>query len=154
MHARNGMTAGLVATVVLSLIMIMKGVMGMMPQVNAIQALAKISATYFGMPLLPWVGWIEHFVIGTVLWGLIFAATINIWPGGYTVKGIVFSVVAWLAMMIIMMPMAGAGLFGLNLGMAAPMGTLVLHLVYGAVLGAVYGALEHRSTGEPMAHRG
>ncbi|CAB3803547.1 hypothetical protein LMG28614_05846 [Paraburkholderia ultramafica] len=43
-------------------------------------------------------------------------------------------------MMIIMMPMAGAGLFGMALGMPAPVMTLVLHLVFGAVLGLVYGA--------------
>lgn len=154
MNARNGMIAGLVATIVLSMIMIMKSMMGLMPQVNAIQALTKISATYFGLPLLPWVGWVEHFIIGTILWGLIFASTVNVWPGGYTVKGMVFSIVAWLVMMIIMMPMAGAGLFGVNLGMAAPVGTLVLHLVYGAVLGAVYGALTHRAEETPVAHRG
>jgi len=41
--------------------------------------------------------------------------------------------------MFVMMPMAGAGVFGLDLGMAAPVMTLMLHLVFGAVLGAVYG---------------
>jgi hypothetical protein len=47
-------------------------------------------------------------------------------------------VAAWLGMMIIVMPMAGAGLFGMNLGIMAPVMTLVLHVVFGAVLGAVY----------------
>jgi hypothetical protein len=42
-------------------------------------------------------------------------------------------------MMIVMMPMAGAGFFGQVLGIAAPVMTLMLHLVFGAVLGAVYG---------------
>jgi hypothetical protein len=37
------------------------------------------------------------------------------------------------------MPMAGAGLFGMNMGVMAPMMTLVLHLIFGAVLGWVYG---------------
>jgi len=44
-------------------------------------------------------------------------------------------------MMIMVMPIAGAGLFGIHLGMGAPIATLVLHWVFGAVLGAVYGKL-------------
>jgi hypothetical protein len=41
-------------------------------------------------------------------------------------------------MMITMMPMAGAGLFGLGLGGMTPVVTLVLHIVYGLVLGETY----------------
>ena len=44
-------------------------------------------------------------------------------------------------MMIVMMPMAGAGLFGLGLSMMTPVATLVLHIVFGLVLGGVYGLL-------------
>ena len=56
-------------------------------------------------------------------------------------RGTIFGVGAWLAMMIVMMPMAGAGLFGLGLGMMTPVATLVLHVVYGLVLGGIYGLL-------------
>ena len=35
--------------------------------------------------------------------------------------------------------MAGAGLFGMNMGILAPMMALALHLIFGAVLGWVYG---------------
>jgi len=38
------------------------------------------------------------------------------------------------------MPMAGAGLFGMAMGIMAPMMTLVLHVIFGAVLGAVFQA--------------
>ncbi len=51
----------------------------------------------------------------------------------------IFGVGAWIATMILVMPLAGAGLFGMNLGVAAPVMTLVLHVIYGAVLGGVYG---------------
>lgn len=44
-------------------------------------------------------------------------------------------------MMVVVMPMAGAGLFGMKLGMAAPVMTLVLHMIFGGVLGGVYAAL-------------
>jgi hypothetical protein len=60
-------------------------------------------------------------------------------PGGSAVaKGIAFGILAWLAMMIMVMPMAGAGLFGMNSGIMAPMMTLILHVIFGAVPGAVF----------------
>jgi hypothetical protein len=56
-------------------------------------------------------------------------------------RGVIFAVGAWLLMMIVMMLMAGAGLFGLGLSMMTPVATLVLHIVFGLVLGGVYGLL-------------
>ncbi|MBI5011273.1 MAG: hypothetical protein HZC06_00110 [Methylocystis sp.] len=35
--------------------------------------------------------------------------------------------------------MAGAGLFGINFGAMAPFMTLMLHIIFGAVLGGAYG---------------
>jgi hypothetical protein len=49
-------------------------------------------------------------------------------------------------MMIVMMPMAGAGLFGTGLGMMTPVATLMLHIVFGVVLGGVYGLLGRHQT--------
>ncbi|HXI87962.1 MAG TPA: hypothetical protein VNH64_10920 [Parvularculaceae bacterium] len=46
------------------------------------------------------------------------------------------------------MPMAGAGVFGMKLGMMAPATTHMLHLILGAVIGGVYGAL---ATPKPAA---
>ena len=37
-----------------------------------------------------------------------------------------------------MMPMAGVGFFGSHLGIMAPVMTLMLHIVFGFVLGTVY----------------
>ena len=56
-------------------------------------------------------------------------------------EGIVFAIGAWLAMMVLVMPLAGAGLFGLKLGLMAPVATLVLPIIYGAVLGVAFRAL-------------
>ncbi len=135
-YARS-IIAGFAATVVLSAIMVMKGAMGLMPQLNVIAMLAHMIG--FGGPAL---GWLVHFLIGTVLWGVLFALLYPWLPGSEpVVKGIVFAIGAWLLMMIIVMPMAGASFFGLKLGIMAPVMTLILHLIWGAVLGFVYKAL-------------
>ena len=130
------MVAGLAATVVLSMIMLMKGMMGLMPELNVIGMLAgmmKSSAT---------IAWVAHFMIGTIIWGVLFAVVHEKLPGNSSlIKGIVFGIGAWLLMMIAVMPMAGAGMFGMKLGMMAPIMTMMLHAVFGAVLGGVFAKL-------------
>lgn len=132
----KGIIAGFVATIVMSALMIMKQKMGVMPQLNPIQMLtAMIGAS------APLVGWAAHFMIGTLAWGALFALLDSRLLGeSHWIKGMEFGFGAWLIMMIVVMPMAGAGLFGMQLGMTAPVMTLVLHLIFGAVLGGVYKA--------------
>lgn len=138
----RAIVAGFAATVVLSVLMLVKGAMGMLPQMNVIRMLAGMAHAHLGLPATPLVGWLAHFAIGSLLWGIGFALLQPVLPGASAVrKALVFSVLAWLLMMLFPMPMAGAGLFGLKLGLMAPLMTLVLHLVWGAVLGAVYGLL-------------
>lgn len=139
----NGLLAGFVATVVLSALMIIKAMMGLMPDLNVVAMLGTMS----GMGMIG--GWVIHFLIGTVLWGVLFAVLVDRIPGDAVwLKGVWFGVAAWVLMMVLVMPMAGAGLFGMNMGIMAPIMTLVLHLIYGAVLGATYG---YRATSVPAA---
>ena len=138
----KSMVAGFVATVVLSALMVMKMMMGLMPDLNVIKMMTTIAHGMLGMPAVPVIGWIIHFMIGTVLWGVLFALLGKSLPGGgYVSKGLSFGVLAWALMMVMVMPMAGVGFFGLSLGMMVPVMTLMLHLVYGAVLGGLYGKL-------------
>jgi uncharacterized protein DUF6789 len=132
----RGIVAGLIATAVLSVIMIMKGMMGLMPQLNVIAMLGSMMGTSSA------IAWAIHFMIGAVAWGAGFAILFNLLPGkSSTGKGISLGLAAWLMMMFLVMPMAGAGMFGMNMGMMAPVMTLVLHVIFGAVLGGVFGKL-------------
>jgi uncharacterized protein DUF6789 len=132
----KGMVAGFVATAVLSVLMVMKTMMGVMPELDVIAMLTKMMGASS-----PAAGWIAHFVIGTVVWGGLFAVLDPHLPGNsHWIKGVLFGIGAWLVMMVAVMPMAGAGFFGMNLGMMAPAMTLVLHVIFGGVLGGVYGA--------------
>jgi len=133
----RGFGAGWVATVVLSLAMLCKSKAGVLPKFNAIPAIAHI----LGAPVV--YGWLGHFAIGVVLWGGLFALIADrLPPVGGAGKGLIFGVFAWVAMMVIFMPVAGYGFLGLALGPPAAvnlaLALLILHLVYGFVLGAVY----------------
>ncbi len=132
MNIKAGLISGFVATVVLSIVMIAKAKMGVMPELNAIKMLAGM----MGSPLV--MGWVAHFVIGTFVWGILFAVLVDKLPGGIIISAIIFSIGAWLLMMVGPMSMAGAGIFGLNIGIMAPIATLMLHLIWGVVLGFTY----------------
>jgi hypothetical protein len=55
-------------------------------------------------------------------------------------KGMRFALIPWLLSLVVFLPLMGGGLLGMNIG-AGPLpilGNLVLHLVYGAVLGSTF----------------
>lgn len=56
-------------------------------------------------------------------------------------RGMLFALLPWTLSLVVFLPLAGGGFFGMALG-AGPMpalGNLILHLLYGATLGLVYG---------------
>ncbi len=146
--------AGFIATIVLSAFMVLKSMMGVMPQMNAIAMLTQMAHGMVGLPASPAVGWVIHFMIGSVLWGVLYAVLYARLPGVSAVpKALSFSVLAWLLMMVIVMPMAGKGLFGLGIGAMASVATLVLHLIWGLALGLTYRLLSSKA-GADTRHPG
>jgi len=143
LNVQAGLIAGFIATIVLSILMIAKSSVGLLPQLNPIEDIVHVADLLTGMTLPLPFGWIGHFVLGTVAWGIIYAALQASLPGAPVVKGLIFGALAWLAMMIIFEPLAGDGLFALSLGPQATVATLVLHLIYGAVLGVAYAKVAH-----------
>jgi hypothetical protein len=135
-NALKGMVAGLVATLVLSGLMVINSSTELMPQIHIIRWL-----TVLGTLSVP-SAWMDHFIVGVIIWGLLFA----VYDGAASrpapwLKGIIFGVFAWLMMMITFMPLAGAGFFGAKVDISTHIGLLVLNLIFGAVLGVTYGFL-------------
>ena len=143
----KGIIAGFAATVVLTLLMMLKKMVGVMPELDPVRMLAEMAAQRTGMELNLMVGWVMHFVIGSIAWGSALVLLNDILPGNTQVKkGITVGIAAWLLMMIGPMPMSGSGLFGLNIGIMVPVMTLVFHLVFGVALGLVFKALGAETT--------
>jgi len=141
----RGIAAGFVATFVLSVIMLMKRSMGLMPELDPVAMISAMAGASS-----PVVGWIGHFVIGSIFWGGGFAIVSPYLPGPYRLRGTIFALGAWLMMMMVVMPMAGAGWFGLGLGIMAPVVTLALHVVFGLVLGTIYGLVDTKQIAYPQ----
>ncbi len=134
-----GFIAGFISTAVLSLLMMLKAQMGLMPQFNVIRDFNQ----FFGAET-PIVGWLIHFILGTFIWGGVFALFVPVLKGAYWLRGISFGVIAWLLMMVAYMPVMTHGFFAVELGVQVMIATLVLHIIYGFVLGLTYGLLPRK----------
>ena len=148
----RGLIAGLAATLVLSLLLLLKQGLGVMPNLNLVLILAHALGYQS-----PYAGWAANYVVGVLLWGALYPWFDRALPFQHWFNGLMFASVVWWGVMLVIMPVAGAGLFGLKLGIATPTVTLILHWAYGGVLGTVYGALRqgvmNRSAWSWPAHR-
>jgi uncharacterized membrane protein YagU involved in acid resistance len=128
----RGIAAGTVGTAAITMLMLGAPLMGMpkMPIGEMLGSFLHIGSA---------AGWTMHIVIGLVL-ALIYAA----WfaarlPGGPAVSGAIYGLGVFLVAQLVVTPMMGGGVFsGGNLPMI--MGSLIGHVVYGALVGVVYGA--------------
>lgn len=88
------------------------------------------------------VGWTIHLMVGVLVYGLGYAWLFApIWPDAYWLSGILVGVIGWGIAGMMLMPMAHKGMFGARLGMMGPLMRLMMHVVFGAVLGLTYGLL-------------
>jgi len=123
---------GIIATAAMTLLMLIAPMMGM-PKMP----IGNMLAGFMGIPVA--LGWIAHFMIGVVLAaGYVYFLKDKL-SGKPAIKGILFALIPFFMAQIMVMPMMGAGFFSMNTGapMMMVMGSLIGHVVYGAVLGTV-----------------
>jgi len=91
-----------------------------------------------------------------IVWALIFALDANdrliAFPGW--LRGILFALPPAVLSLVVFLPLVGGGIFGVKIG-AGPLpviGNIILHLVYGATLGAMFsldGSIDRIGMGDP-----
>lgn len=94
-----------------------------------------------------WIaGMVMHFVNGTVIFPAIYVYALQgRLPGTPVVQGTIWGVALWLVAQVVVLPMMGGGLFSSQMGgMMAAIGSLVGHVLYGSLLGAIAGAAPAR----------
>jgi hypothetical protein len=128
----KGFGWGVLATVVMSIIMITGKVTGIAPMPAPIPvAIVKTIIGEVPKPLIVILGFIAHLgyggIFGALLAGLTKKVTVE--------KGISLGVILWFVMQITALPFLGWGIFGSAITPKIAVATLILHLVYGIVLG-------------------
>lgn len=137
-----GVFAGLVATAVLWLLKLSKGVVPQLDTIHFLDRVAAALARAGALPHPPMAGWLWHLLIGTLCWGALFGVMVPVLPGrNPVVKGAAFGVITGLLVMLLVMPLEAAGYFGMQLTPWDPVISVFFHVVYGLTLGWVFARL-------------
>lgn len=138
----RAIAAGVVGTAVMTAVGVWIAPLMGMPAMNPAQMLAGAMGGNLAL------GWIGHFMIGTIL-AVIYAAVAPALIGPPVARGALYGVAPFLLAQIVVMPMMGMPLFSGSAPMA--LGSLVGHLVYGAVVGGIYGSVRAPRTTTPRS---
>jgi uncharacterized membrane protein YagU involved in acid resistance len=130
MNIGRAVVAGMAGTAVMTAVGLWVAPMMGIPPMNPATMLAGAMG---GVTAL---GWIAHFMIGITL-AVGYALLGTRLPGPGFVRGALFGIAPFLMAQILVMPMMGMPLFSGSVVMA--MGSLIGHLVYGGVVGGLYG---------------
>ena len=132
MNLKRILSAGAAGTAVMTLLMLAAPMMGM-PEMR----IGDMLGSFLGIGSA--AGWAMHVVIGLVLaviYAQVFAGRL---PGSPAVRGALYGFLVFLLAQVVVTPMMGGAVFsGGNVPML--MGSLLGHLVYGALVGGLYGA--------------
>src|SRR5262245_12578786 len=128
---KKGAYAGLIATIPVAILAVIKQLLDLIPQLNLIGILTSLSSVTW-----PGTGWILLFVVGAIL-GMGFAAldshVSDTTTAGEMVRGAFYGFLLAVILMLILIPLYGrVGTLGFALGIV---GTCI---VFGAVMGIAY----------------
>lgn len=138
---RNSLIAGLCGTSVHSLLALVHGKTGPLPEFQPNYDIQRGLSWLIGTEIHPGVAWLLLFVNGAVIWGFVFGQVYRFLPGKNPwQKGVFFAICAWAAMGFVFFPLVDRGIFAvrLGLGIAPAILLLVMLLAYSVTMSLVY----------------
>ncbi len=129
---------GIIATVVMTFMMYFVAPMMLGRPMDVAAMLGSVLGGSWAM------GMLMHLLNGSVVFPLIYAYLLyRVLSGDPWVKGMKFALLLWFLSQAVVTPMMGGGFFSAKAGgLMAVMASLIGHVVYGALLGAVAGPAE------------
>jgi uncharacterized membrane protein YagU involved in acid resistance len=138
MNAARAAAAGLIGTGVMTALLLVEPSVGL-PKI----AMGQVLSTSLGLisahlTIGPAVGWILHFIVGILL-ALVYAAVFDRrLPGPALTRGLLYGVLVFVVAQLVFMPLVGGGVFSRG-DVELLAGSLLGHLVYGGLIGWIYG---------------
>jgi len=129
----RAVVAGVVGTVVMTGVGLYAAPMMGIPAMNPARMLAGAMAGNIAL------GWGAHFMMGIAL-AVGYALLRHELRGPSVLRGALYGIAPFLVLEVVVMPMMGMPLFSGSLPVA--MGSLLGHLVYGGIVGGIYGAAD------------
>lgn len=125
----RAIVAGVIGTAVMTVVGLYVAPLMGMPPMNPAEMLAGPMGSLT-------LGWVAHFMIGVIL-AVGYALVGVVIPGPAVLRGALYGLAPFLLAQVAVMPMMGMPIFSGSVPLA--MGSLVGHLIYGGVVGGVYG---------------
>jgi hypothetical protein len=149
MNAARAAVAGLLGTAAMTALLLVEPSVGL-PKIAMGQVLSSsLGLTTAHLSIGPALGWALHFAIGMLL-ALIYAAAFDgRLPGGPVVRGMLYGCVVFVAAQVVFMPLVGGGFFSRG-DPELITGSLLGHLLYGAVVGWSYGGAREPGRHPPV----
>jgi hypothetical protein len=129
----KGVIAGLLASAAASGAIFLGSLAGVLPAADPVHAASGVTLSP------PGLSWVMHFALGTFLWGPLLAVMSPILPSPFWFKGVVFGALAWLLMHLATWAADPASPPQANLQ------PILLHVLFGGMLGWTYGTLLDRT---------
>lgn len=139
MNAKRAMAAGAIATASMTALLLVEPSIGL-PQIAIGQIVSStISAVSSRTAVGPAGGWVIDLIVGIVLamiYGGYFERRL---PGSAFTRGLLFGCIVFVLAQVVFAPLTGSGFFSRG-DIQLLIGGLLGHLVYGGVVGYVYGS--------------
>ena len=144
MDTGRAIAAGAIGTAVMTALLLVEPSIGL-PQIAVGELLSTaMSVGVAHLSIGAAGGWLLHLVVGVALalvYASFFAARL---PGSQVARGALFGAMVFVIAQLFFMPFVGAGIFSRG-DLQLLTGSLIGHLVYGAVVGWIYGLESHES---------
>lgn len=138
MNYQRAAASGVIATAAMTALLLVEPSVGL-PRIAIGQILStSLGSTSAHLPNGPAVGWLIDFLVGLVLAVIYAAFIVKVLPGNAIVRGLLFGTIVFLLAQVTFMPLTGGGVFS-NGDWELLAGSLLGHLVYGGLVGWIYG---------------
>jgi uncharacterized membrane protein YagU involved in acid resistance len=138
MNVKRAVAAGVVGTAVMTAVLLWAPLAGL-PKL----AIGELLSTFLAVSVAvfrvgPVGGWVIHGLVGIAL-ALVYAGVFaKRLPGPPVVRGMLYGSLVFIVAQLVFMPAVGAGVFSRG-DVAMIVGSLIGHLVYGGLVGGIYG---------------
>ena len=138
MDVKRALAAGIIGTAVMTVVLLWAPLVGL-PKL----AIGELLSTFLAVSVAvfrvgPAGGWLIHGLVGIALALLYAGIFTKLLPGGPLVRGALYGLLVFVLAQLVFMPAVGAGVFSRG-DVPMMLGSLIGHVVYGALVGAIYG---------------
>lgn len=133
LRTRIGLRAGFITASGMTALLLAGGYLGLFPPLMNLRSMTVVVDPLKSPGLALAVGAVNHTAAGTAI-GLLYG---RLAPRFTPMTGIAALLMSWSVLMLAILPLTGHGLFGLRDGPALAAWTLLLHAVFGFILGSL-----------------